>query len=63
MTRLGRWIAGLVVVIAICQASNGTAVSDSAIDTTSGVIAIANLDQQIAQLGDEVGVEELLLVR
>jgi tetratricopeptide (TPR) repeat protein len=63
MTRLGQGIAGLVVVIAICKVSNGTAVFDSAIDTTSGVIAIANLDQQIAQLRDEAGVEELLLVR
>jgi tetratricopeptide (TPR) repeat protein len=63
MTRLGQWIAGLVVLIAICKVSNGTAVFDSAIDTTSGVIAIANLDQQISQLRDETGVEELLLVR
>ncbi|MGA8221293.1 MAG: DUF4331 family protein [Candidatus Acidiferrales bacterium] len=36
---------------------------DSSLNTTSSMIAIANLDQQIAQLRDEVGVEQLLLLR
>src|SRR5260370_23690429 len=31
--------------------------------STSGAIAIENLDYQIAQRGDESGVEELLLIR
>src|SRR5579863_8298138 len=34
-----------------------------AINTTSSAIAFANLDQQIQQAGNEIGVEELLLVR
>lgn len=63
MRRLGQWGAWLAVVVATCSASNGTNVVDSAPDTTSGVIAIANLDQQITQLRNEAGVEELLLVR
>jgi tetratricopeptide (TPR) repeat protein len=36
---------------------------DSSLNTTSSMIAIANLDQQIAQLRNEEGVEELLLLR
>jgi len=63
MRRLGQWSAWLTVAVATCGVLNGTPVADSGIDTTSGVIAIANLDQQIKQLRDEAGVEELLLVR
>jgi tetratricopeptide (TPR) repeat protein len=63
MRRLGQWSAWLAVVVATCSASNGANVVDSARGTTSGAIAIANLDQQITQLRDEAGVDELLLVR
>src|ERR1700730_12536929 len=63
MRRLGQWNGWLTVVVATCCVSNGTTLVDSTIDTTSGMIAIANLDQQITQLRDEAGVEELLLVR
>lgn len=63
MRRHRQWSAWVAVVVATCSASNGTNVADSALDTTSSVIAIVNLDQQITQLRDEAGVEELLLVR
>ncbi len=63
MRRLGQWSAWLAVAVATCGVSNGTPVADSGVDTTSGVIAVANLDQQMTQLRDEAGVEELLLVR
>lgn len=63
MRRLGQWSAWFVVLMATCSASNATKVVDSPLDTTSSVIAIANLNQQITQLRDEPGVEELLLVR
>src|SRR5262249_38180286 len=46
-----------------CAVSNDASPTDSSLNTTSSVIAIANLDQQIAQLREEPGVEELLLVR
>jgi tetratricopeptide (TPR) repeat protein len=59
------WKAFLAVVLAstICSAKDGSIVSDSTINTTSSAIAFANLDQQIHQAGNEIGVEELLLVR
>ena len=55
------WIA-VVLACASCSAKDVSNV-DSATDTTSSAIAIANLDQQIRQAGNEVGVEELLLLR
>ncbi|HEU4728765.1 MAG TPA: hypothetical protein VFT22_12765 [Kofleriaceae bacterium] len=64
----GRWIAGLVALIAACDGapSRGDA-GDPAPEalhlTTSGAIAIANLDHQIAQHGDAPGIEDLLLAR
>ena len=45
------------------SAKDGSIVPDAAIDTTSSAIAFANLDQQIHQAGNEIGVEELLLLR
>ncbi len=59
------WKAFLAVVLAstICSARDGSIVPDSRINTTSSAIAFANLDQQIHQAGNEIGVEELLLVR
>lgn len=59
------WKAFLTVVLAsaICSAKDGSSAVDSTINTTSSAIAIANLDQQIHQAGNEIGVEELLLLR
>jgi tetratricopeptide (TPR) repeat protein len=59
------WKALLAAVLAAatCGASTNTNAIDCTPDTTSSVIAIANLDQQISQLGNHAGVEELLLVR
>jgi tetratricopeptide (TPR) repeat protein len=59
------WKAFLIVVLAstICSAKNRSIVPGPAINTTSSAIAFANLDQQIQQAGNEIGVEELLLVR
>ena len=52
----------VVVTLLTCHA-DGAIVEDFAINTTSSAIAIANLDQQIRQAGNDAGVEELLLVR
>lgn len=52
-----------VLASAISAVPNYANSTDSSLNTTSSGIAIANLDQQIAQLRDEPGVEELLLVR
>jgi tetratricopeptide (TPR) repeat protein len=43
------------------KTDNGIAINSS-LETTSSVIALANLDQQIGELRDEEGVEELLLL-
>jgi tetratricopeptide (TPR) repeat protein len=60
-----RWKVLAVIVFAstVCSAKNRSTVLDSTVNTTSSAIAIANLDQQIRQAGDENGVEELLLLR
>jgi hypothetical protein len=57
--------AVLVAVVAshTCSAKKSASIRDSAINTTSSMIALANVDQQIRQAGNEAGVEELLLVR
>ena len=47
----------------ICSTKNGLSAVDSTINTTNSAIAIANLDQQIHQAGNEIGVEESLLLR
>jgi tetratricopeptide (TPR) repeat protein len=59
------WKAFLAVVLAstICGAKDGWIAPVSTINTTSSAIALANLDQQIHQAGNEIGAEELLLVR
>ncbi len=62
MKRLGLGITCLGVVLAGCCGLRGSA-SDSTPVTTSSTIAIENLNGQIAQLHDEPGVEDLLLVR
>jgi len=65
MKILRLWKAFFVVALAAtaCSAQDGSNVVDSTINTTSSAIAIANLDQQIRQAGNEIGVAELLLVR
>jgi tetratricopeptide (TPR) repeat protein len=63
MRRPGHWAVLFTAVLATCGAAYGTSVAEPPFTTTSSMIAIRNLDQQIAQLGDEPGVEELLLVR
>ncbi|MGA7080666.1 MAG: hypothetical protein WBQ43_17425 [Terriglobales bacterium] len=63
MKRYGKWAALFVAILATCSVSHSAQIADPLITTTTSAIAIKNLDQQIAQLGDEPGVEELLLVR
>src|SRR5258707_15089859 len=46
-----------------CRMASAENVVDAPHVTTSGVIALANLDDQIAQRHDEAGLAELLLVR
>jgi tetratricopeptide (TPR) repeat protein len=53
----------LAAVLASASCGASTNAIDCRPNTTSSVIAIANLDQQISQLRNEPGVEELLLVR
>src|SRR6185295_12834380 len=66
-TVIERALASLAGVLAVaCGARHdpgGVTSIEPAHDTTSAAIAIANLDQLIAQRGDEPGVEELLLTR
>jgi tetratricopeptide (TPR) repeat protein len=52
----------VVLASTACSAKSGSSI-DCTINTTSSAIALANLDQQIQQAGNEIGVEELLLVR
>jgi tetratricopeptide (TPR) repeat protein len=63
MMTIGRWSAWILTVLGVCASASCADHANLVRDTTAGVIAIANLDQQIAQLGDEPGVEDLLLVR
>ncbi len=65
MKHLGLREALLVAVLVstTSKASNNRGGPYFTPNTTSSVIAIANLDQQIDELHDDVGVEELLLVR
>ncbi|MEO8621383.1 MAG: tetratricopeptide repeat protein [bacterium] len=55
--------AALGILFAACSGSRGATAIETPYVTTAGAIAIANLDQQIAQRGNASGVEELLLVR
>ena len=54
--------AGFAMIVFVCGAKAIFA-SEPVRTTTNGAIAIANLDQQIAQLRDEPEVVELLLIR
>jgi tetratricopeptide (TPR) repeat protein len=47
----------------VCGGSAGADMAGHSRPTTAGVIAVANLDHQIAQLRDNAGAEELLLAR
>ena len=63
MRHFGYRSAVLATVLATYCAAHGAPVAEPSFITTSSTIAIRNLDQQIAELGDQPGVEELLLVR
>jgi tetratricopeptide (TPR) repeat protein len=63
MRRRDSWLALLGTMLMACSGSNAASVVDVPHLTTTGAIAIANLDHQIAQRRDAVGVEELLLER
>jgi tetratricopeptide (TPR) repeat protein len=63
MRRVRSWAVGLAVVLAVYGGSTCARAIEPQHLTTAGTIAIANLDQQIAQRGEEAKIEELLLVR
>jgi tetratricopeptide (TPR) repeat protein len=63
MPRVFKAFFAVVLAATACGAKNDSNVVDSTINTTSSAIAIVNLNQQIHQAGNEIGVEELLLVR
>jgi tetratricopeptide (TPR) repeat protein len=48
---------------AVCASANDMTRNTAAPDATASVIAIANLNQQITELGDSPGVEDLLILR
>jgi tetratricopeptide (TPR) repeat protein len=63
MRRRAFWTAWLGAALAACSGQNDANSVDARHLTTTGAIAVANLDHQIAQRGEEAGVEELLLAR
>ncbi len=63
MKTIGRWSIWILIVLSVCESARCANHPDPARDTTASAIAIANLNQQIAQLRDDPGVEDLLLVR
>ena len=63
MRHFGYRSAVLATALATYCAAFGAPVAEPSFITTSSTIAIRNLDQQIAQLAGQPGVEELLLVR
>jgi len=63
MLRVLKVFFAVALAATACCAKSRSNVVNSTINTTSSAIAIANLDQQIRQAGNEAGVEELLLVR
>lgn len=63
MNRLGFSLIGIVISLSLQTSALGEGRTDIARETTAGVIAIANLDAQIAQVGRLPGVEDLLLAR
>jgi len=63
MNRFGLSLIGIAIGLLLQTSAIGEDHADIARETTSGLIAIANLDAQIAQLGSSQGVEDLLLAR
>lgn len=63
MRHFGYRSAVLATVLATYCAAYPAPVAEPSFITTNSTIAIRNLDQQIAQSGDQPGVEELLLAR
>ncbi|WP_263415450.1 tetratricopeptide repeat protein [Terriglobus albidus] len=63
MNRLGFSLISIVIGLALQVSAAGENRADTARETTAGVIAIANLDAQIAQVGNSLGAEDLLLAR
>lgn len=63
MRRRGSRSLWLGLVVVACRIASAANVIDAPRVTTSGVIALANLDDQIAQRHDEAGLGELLLLR
>ncbi|QEE26739.1 hypothetical protein FTW19_01190 [Terriglobus albidus] len=63
MNRLGFSLIGIAIGLGLQTSAIGESRADIARETTAGVIAIANLDAQIAQVGTSPGVEDLLLTR
>ena len=63
MNRLGFSLIGIVISLSLQASAIGEGHTDTTRETTAGVIAIANLDAQIAQVGNLPGVEDLLLAR
>ncbi len=63
MNRLGSSLIGIVISLSLQASAIGEGHADTIRETTAGVIAIANLDAQIAQVGNLPGVEDLLLAR
>jgi tetratricopeptide (TPR) repeat protein len=53
----------ILLFSALCVSASDTTHSSTAPDATASIIAIANLNQQIAELGDSPGVEDLLILR
>jgi hypothetical protein len=52
-----------VILTAACVSATYVLRAEPIRETTASVIALVNLDQQIAQMGEEPGVEDLLLLR
>jgi tetratricopeptide (TPR) repeat protein len=63
MRKLGEVVVLTIGLIVASTRANCADKMDRLLDTTASTIAIANLDQQILQVGNEPGAEELLLVR
>jgi tetratricopeptide (TPR) repeat protein len=59
----GLLILGVLAVAFPVSSASGAERVNAEPDTTASMIAIANLDQQIVQLGNQPGVEDLLLLR
>lgn len=63
MNQLRLCLIGVVIGLGVPTSAIGEGRTEITRNTTAGVIAIANLDAQIAQVGTSPGVEDLLLTR